>query len=105
VSRAVISWIGGTKTIEGAKLGDTRVREEYPTANLCWCCWFDRALLLTNDESYFGSRSRRRRRAVCSGIRVYGTPSLGDEYADYIRSHDFMTEVMRERLRKMFGID
>jgi len=27
VNRAVITWTGGTKTIEGAKLGDTRVTE------------------------------------------------------------------------------
>ncbi len=28
MSRAVITWIGGTKTIEGATVGDPRVDEE-----------------------------------------------------------------------------
>lgn len=28
MNRAVITWTGGCKTIEGAKLGDTRVRAE-----------------------------------------------------------------------------
>ena len=28
VNRAVITWQGGTKTIEGARIGDTRVKAE-----------------------------------------------------------------------------
>jgi hypothetical protein len=72
---------------------------------VCWCCWFDKAFYDQPypDKKYFSSRTRIRRMAVCSGIRVYGTPSLGDEYADYVRSHNFESDVMQERLRKIFG--
>lgn len=76
---------------------------------LCWCCWFDHAFYQQHDwkpmngERYYNSPSRARRRAECSQIGVHGTPSLGDPYANYIRSRRFDRDVTWERLRKMFG--